>query len=199
MPTPELTATDHLREQILEALLQLVAFDGWTESAMREAAAAAGLSDDELILAAPGGVDDLVEAFFDDAGRQMVQSMETADLSSMKIRERVSLGVEAYLDALSPNKDAVRKAVARTLARPWTGLSPVQRAWRVADAIWTTLGDTSNDFNYYSKRTILSGVIASTLTAWLGSEDMDTAKSFLANRIENVMAFEAFKARFKRA
>ena len=199
MPTPELTATDHLREQILEALLPLVAFDGWTESAMREAAAAAGLSDDELILAAPGGVDDLVEAFFDDAGRQMVQSMETADLSSMKIRERVSLGVEAYLDALSPNKDAVRKAVARTLARPWTGLSPVQRAWRVADAIWTTLGDTSNDFNYYSKRTILSGVIASTLTAWLGSEDMDTAKSFLANRIENVMAFEAFKARFKRA
>jgi ubiquinone biosynthesis protein COQ9 len=38
------------------------------------------------------------------------------------------------------------------------------------DAIWTALGDTSDDLNWYTKRATLSGVYSATVLYWLGDE-----------------------------
>ncbi len=61
------------------------------------------------------------------------------------------------------------------------------------------MGDPSTDFNFYSKRAILSGVWSTTFARWLGddSEDEAATKEFLAARIDNVMQFEKFKARLR--
>jgi len=61
--------------------------------------------------------------------------------------------------------------------------------WRTADVIWTWAGDTSDDYNKYTKRGLLSGVIASTMTYWLQdqSDDLVKTRDFLNNRIENVL------------
>jgi ubiquinone biosynthesis protein COQ9 len=62
--------------------------------------------------------------------------------------------------------------------------------------IWTTLGDPSDDVNWYTKRAILSGVYSATLLYWLG-DDSDGHRAtweFLARRIDNVMGFEKLKA-----
>jgi ubiquinone biosynthesis protein COQ9 len=71
--------------------------------------------------------------------------------------------------------------------------------WRTADRIWRALGDTSTDGNYYSKRAILSGVIASTYARWFADEspDHEATWTFLDARIANVMQFEKFKAQLK--
>ena len=62
-----ITPSDAIRSRWLAALLPEVAFDGWTQAAARAAADKAGLSEGEQALAAPGGVMDLIEAFFDQA------------------------------------------------------------------------------------------------------------------------------------
>ena len=61
--------------------------------------------------------------------------------------------------------------------------------------MWRWAGDTATDYNYYSKRLILSGVIASTRLYWFDddSEDFVQNPRFL-ERIENVMQFEKVKA-----
>ena len=68
--------------------------------------------------------------------------------------------------------------------------------WRTADHIWRALGDTSTDENFYSKRAILSGVLASTYARWFSDDSPDNAATwaFLDARIENVMQFEKAKA-----
>ena len=65
--------------------------------------------------------------------------------------------------------------------------------------IWRALGDSSTDENYYSKRAILAGVIASTAARWMLDDSADGAPTwaFLDARIENVMQFERFKTRLK--
>ena len=62
--------------------------------------------------------------------------------------------------------------------------------------MWRWAGDTATDYNYYSKRLILSGVIASTRLYWFDddSEDFAKTRTFLERRIENVMQFEKVKA-----
>jgi ubiquinone biosynthesis protein COQ9 len=68
-----------------------------------------------------------------------------------------------------------------------------------ADAIWTKLGDTSDDINWYSKRAILSGVYGSTLLFWLGdtSDGYAATWAFLERRISNVMQFEKLKSQVR--
>ena len=68
--------------------------------------------------------------------------------------------------------------------------------YRSVDRMWRAVGDTSTDFNFYTKRAILAGVYWATLMRWFTdqSEDEAETKAFLDARIENVMQFEKFKA-----
>jgi ubiquinone biosynthesis protein COQ9 len=68
--------------------------------------------------------------------------------------------------------------------------------WETADAIWTALGDTSDDVNWYTKRATLAGVYSSTVLYWLGddSEGRAATWAFLDRRIEDVMRIEKAKA-----
>jgi ubiquinone biosynthesis protein COQ9 len=62
------------------------------------------------------------------------------------------------------------------------------------------IGDNSEDYNWYSKRTILSAVYASTVLYWLGdnSEGSEETWHFLDRRIEDVMKIESVKAQLKK-
>jgi ubiquinone biosynthesis protein COQ9 len=116
----------------------------------------------------------------------------------MKIRQRVKAAVQVRLEAQAPYKDAAR-AMTRALANPLRAPEAARLLWRSADRIWRVLGDVSTDENFYSKRAILSGVLAATYTHWFSdtSEDHESTWAFLDARIENVMQFEKFKAGLK--
>ena len=60
-------------------------------------------------------------------------------------------------------------------------------------------GDTSTDFNHYTKRMTLGAVYGSTLLVWLDdkSEGWSDTAAFLDRRIDDVMRFEKFKAEWR--
>ena len=69
--------------------------------------------------------------------------------------------------------------------------------WGTSNKIWTALGDTSTDYNWYTKRATLSGVYSSTVLYWLGDNSPDHAATweFLDRRIGDVMQIEKVKAK----
>jgi ubiquinone biosynthesis protein COQ9 len=115
----------------------------------------------------------------------------------LKMRERIRRGVEARLDAAIADQAATRRW-AGFLALPLNLPLALRLTWESADRIWRWAGDTATDENHYSKRAILSGILISTLAIRLngGSE---AASEYLGARIENVMAFEKWKAGVKPA
>ena len=68
--------------------------------------------------------------------------------------------------------------------------------WATADLIWTTLGDSAQDVNWYTKRATLVAVYGTTLLYWLGDDSVgaEATWAFLDRRIADVMAFEKVKA-----
>lgn len=186
------------RARILEVFPAHAAEKGWTETAFRAAAEEAGLSEGEAQLACPRGAFSLFDAFAARADAAMLEAMEDLDLPAMRIRDKVRAAVRLRLEAQAPYKQAAR-AMTRALARPDRAPEAARLLWRTADHIWRALGDTSTDGNYYSKRAILSGVLASTYARWFAdtSPDQEETWAFLDARIENVMQFEKFKARLK--
>ena len=192
--SPEADApSDRIRARLLDAILALAGEEGWTKAAMDRAGKAAGLSEGEVELAAPNGVRDLMEAHSRRVAKAVHDGLVAADLTGIKIREKVRRGVLAYLAELEPHKAAVKRAS----GSPLGAANGPTSLWQAADAIWSGLGDTSTDGNWYSKRLILSGVIGSTTLVWLGADDREAVESFLDRRIENVMQFEKAKAETK--
>jgi ubiquinone biosynthesis protein COQ9 len=65
--------------------------------------------------------------------------------------------------------------------------------------MWRIAGDTSNDFNHYTKRMTLGAVYGSTLLVWRDdeSEGWSETAAFLDRRIDDVMRFEKFKAEWR--
>jgi ubiquinone biosynthesis protein COQ9 len=192
------TPSARFRALILDAFPAHAARQGWTDAAFKAAVAEAGLSEGEAALACPRGAFDLFDAFAARADQAMLERLEELDLAAMKIRQRVRAAVQVRLEAQAPYKDAAR-AMTRALAHPLRAPEAARLLWRTADHIWRALGDTSTDENFYSKRAILSGVLASTYARWFSddSPDHEATWGFLDARIENVMQFEKLKARLK--
>jgi ubiquinone biosynthesis protein COQ9 len=187
--------SDLFGERLLDAMLEIAPEAGWTESGLAKAAAKAGLTDGQVQLATPNGIGDLLDLL----GKQAAQAAEARlvqpDIAGMKVREKVATAVRAWLAFLEPHKEAVKRAA----GSPANVLTGPRGLWTAADAIWAGLGDKSTDYNWYTKRMILSGVIGSTLVAWLGTDDPVQVNAFLDRRIENVMQFEKFKGEIREA
>jgi ubiquinone biosynthesis protein COQ9 len=189
-----------LKARVLAAALPLAAFDGFTDKTLATAAKDAGVAKDAATRLFPHGAPSLVEAWSDDADARMSESLAATDLKAMKIRARIAAAVTARIAALGPHKEAARRAAAFLTLPPQAALG-AKLVWRTVDAMWRAAGDTATDFNFYTKRGILAGVYTSTMARWFtdtSEGEADTAR-FLADRIENVMTFEKFKAQAKEA
>jgi len=192
------TPSARFRARILEAFPAHAARLGWTDAAFKAACAEVQLSEGEAALACPRGAVDLFDAFADRADQAMLEALDDLDLPAMRIRDKVRAAVQLRLEAQAPYKEAAR-AMTRALSRPSRAPEASRLIWRTADRIWRALGDTSTDENFYTKRAILSAVLASTYARWFADNSPDHADTwaFLDARIENVMQFEKFKARLK--
>ena len=187
-----------LREAVLAAALPHAAFDGFTDSLLQKAGAEAGVAKTELKRLFEEGPLSLIEFYSSWADTEMEKRL--GDLKTMKIRERIALAVKTRLAVLKPHKEAARRAAA-LLSLPMHAALGAKLMYRTVDAMWRAAGDTSTDFNFYTKRGILAGVYGSTAMRWFNdtSTDEKITDDFLAARIENVMQFEKFKAKAKDA
>lgn len=188
---------DAARAALLREALPEAAFDGWSESTLRRAAEAAGYNAGEVELYCPGGVLDLLETWSrnaDEAARVQIEHS-----GANRIRDKVSQGVLLRLGQYDGEEEAASRARARLLL-PDAMDRGARLLWSTSDMIWKAIGDTSTDANFYSKRTILSGVYASTLAIWLDERDPDKpkTKAFLDRRIDNVMQIEKAKAQWRK-
>jgi ubiquinone biosynthesis protein COQ9 len=189
-----------IRAAVVAAALSDVAFDGFTDAVLAKAGKTAGLEKAVLERLFPEGVRSLIEAYSVSADGEMERLLAEMDLGKMKIRQRIAAAVLARLSILKPNKEAARRAAA-TLSLPMHAGLGAKLMYQTVDAMWRAVGDTSTDFNFYTKRGILAGVYGATLVRWFNdtSEDEKATQEFLAARIENVMQFEKFKANAKKA
>ncbi|MCB6177774.1 COQ9 family protein [Rhodobacter sp. Har01] len=184
---------DERKERILDAALVHVPFDGWSEGTLRAAAAD---SDTPLALARalyPRGGVDLALAYHARGDREMIRALAASDLLAMRFRDRVAHAVRLRLAAA--DRELVRRG-STLFSLPIYAADGARAIWGTADAIWTALGDTSEDLAWYTKRASLSAVYGATVLFWLGddSPDHQTTWDFLDRRIEGVMRFEKAKA-----
>ncbi|WP_293446215.1 COQ9 family protein [Planktotalea sp.] len=183
-----------VKEQLLDAALIHVAFDGWSDATFDAAVQDADVAPELAHVACPRGVLDLAIAYHLRADVEMLARFEREDVSALRYSEKVTTLVQFRLEAVS-DKEAVRRGTT-LFTLPHHAADGAKLIWGTAGAIWNALGDTSTDSNWYTKRATLSAVYSSTVLFWLGdtSEEHADTWAFLERRIDDVMRFEKVKA-----
>lgn len=188
---------DEIRATLAPSIASNAAFDGWSDVARDFAAEGVGVHPDVARLAFKDGAVQMIDAWFASVDEAMIAAFTAEEIAAMKIRERIARLVEARLDAMRPDRESLRRALA-ILALPQNIGTAARLGWRSVDRIWRRAGDIAVDYNHYTKRAILLGVYTATVTVFLDDESDDLAdtRAFLQRRIDGIMRFEKAKAGF---
>tara|TARA_Y100001001_G_C7972031_1_gene296265 strand:+ start:690 stop:1346 length:657 start_codon:yes stop_codon:yes gene_type:complete len=191
-------SVSEIQEKILMQALPQAAQRGWIQSVLTLATEDAGYEREMAVAVFPEGIADLAAYFSDWTDQKMLDALQDIDAEDLKIRARVAKGVMARFRALEPHRDALKQA-AKFWAVPHRSFRAKQLIWSTADHIWNWAGDTATDYNRYTKRGLLSGVIGATTLYWLSQNESDLAKveTFLKARIENVLKIGQSISKFK--
>lgn len=194
----EVLTEEEARRRMLELASDNITFDGFSDLAFRTTANDAGVSIELAKSAFPKGIHDLGVEMHMAADRKLQERLAAENMDGLRYSEKVARAVMLRLEIAASTKEAVRRA-ASYFALPQNAGAGAKCIWNTADTIWNALGDTSDDLNWYSKRTILSAVYSSSLLYWLGDDTPDLAKTkaFVDRRIANVMQFEKTKSEIK--
>ena len=187
-----------LRRQLALAVGENAVFDGWTRQAVDSASGQLGIDPVQARLAMPKTQPGMIDVYIQEVDRALEAYFTPERLASLKIRDKIRSLVWRRLEIMAPAREAVRRALA-ILAMPQNLPLALRASWRTADLMWRIAGDTSTDFNHYTKRMTLAAVYGSTLLAWLDdqSEGWTDTAAFLDRRIDDVMKFEKFKAEWR--
>ena len=186
---------DELRLALAPGIARAAVFDGWSEVALGEAAAAAGVDPAVARLAFPGRALDMIDAWIAATDARMEAAFADGRLATLKVRERIRTLLLFRLDAAAGQEESLRRALALQ-AMPQNLTRTAHIAWRSADLMWRLAGDTATDYNHYTKRLLLAGIYSTTLLTFIDddSEGKAQTRAFLDRRIDEVMRFEKAKA-----
>lgn len=190
---------DQIKDALLDAALPHVVFDGWGAATFAAAVADSGVDPTVADAICPRGAVDLALAFHTRGDEAMRAELRRVDLSAMRFRDKVAFAIRTRLEQVADDKDAVRRGTT-LFALPQYAPDGARAIWDTADAIWDTLGDPSDDLNWYTKRATLSGVYAATVLFWLGdtSDGHADTWAFVDRRIEDVMRIEGVKSTIRK-
>lgn len=190
-----LSPLEKLRHQLALAVGENAVFDGWTRQAVDSAARELGIDVVQARLAIPKTQVGMIEIYIQEVDRALEAWFTLERRQGMKIREMIRSLVWRRLEIMEPAREAVRRAIS-ILAMPQNVPLALRLSWRTADLMWRIAGDSSTDFNHYTKRMTLGAVYGSTLLIWLDDRNENWAETaaFLDRRIDGVIRFERYKS-----
>lgn len=178
--------TQQATEILLLALRYANEGQSWNEELLSAVEAELDSPDMTIKALFPNGVQDLAHYLSLWADQEMLVQLQSD--GDMRIRDKVHHAVWTRLMILQPYREAL-KQVTKYWVRPDRGFQAGHVIWETADTIWDWAGDTSVDYNRYTKRGLLCGVISATTLFFMRdkSTNFEASQAFLTRKIEAVV------------
>ena len=176
------------RKTILNRALIDIENSGFNEKMLLNAAKNCKISEGKLGRLFPEGIFELKQYYFSEIDEQMLQKIKTQNYENIRVRDKIFNGVLIRLDLFTKNKTSIKYIFVSESSNP---IKSLKHLWRTSDLIWKSAGDSSTDYNHYTKRLLLSWVYITTLICWLNdkSRNINNTKLFLNRRIDEVLEF----------
>ena len=150
---------DEIKKQLLKRALVHVPFEGWSQDVLERAATEEGFDASYGWRLFPSGPMEAVSFWSHLLDQEMLQALPSPE--TLRVREKVTLAVRTRLALLTPYREASRKT-ATFLSLPHHIARGTRLLYQTINEIWYYAGDTSTDYNFYTKRGLLAWVYSST-------------------------------------
>jgi len=174
-----------LKNDVLFSIIEILPYEAFDINIISKACKNIGLQSEYANLLFPNGRAEFLEVFRDYIDEIMVERIKN-ELSEVKsITSRISESLKIRFEILDKYKIIIPKIIA-FYSMPWNHLKLYPYTWKSMNLIWRTAGnDKSTDFNYYTKRGLLTGVYWATLLYWLSDEstNYESTHDFLNRKL----------------
>ena len=176
------------QDKLANLFIQEVPKFGWSRETLLHCAKKQKLSTPNLALIFPSFEYDVLKYLIAQNNSLVEKNYNSFNNTRLKTRDKIKTIMELKFDSNAYLKDALPEML-KFLLRPGNIFMSIKMLHQNSDFIWKLAGDKSNDFNYYSKRGLLSMVYLATLIYWLNDKSNKGigTKNFISKSVDGIV------------
>ena len=153
------------------------------------------ISEEDFYYFFPDKTKSLCNFFLSNLQLRLEKKIKNKIKNEKSISKRVNFILFELISLLNEDKD-ISLYFLNYISRKPTYLKKI--SIKFSDRVWRLLEDKSVDFNYYTKRLILSQILINSILYWRGSNDLNKTQIFIEKQIFLLGKFGYYKSNFKK-
>jgi len=183
------------RLKILKFAKIVVADDGLTSNTFKNISKKYNLNIDEINLLFPGGKNEFLHFVLEQLNIDLENYCKKLDLIRLPVHKRIRKILLSKINIMDKEKKFYKK-IFLSLLIPKKNFSLPNKLYKSVDQIWFIAGDTSVDFNFYTKRLILAGIYSRVIFFFFNNNNQALLEDLLDSSLKRVSKIPELKTKF---
>ena len=184
------------RQVVLRFAKEFVSEKGFTKNCLENISKKYGLNTDEADLLFPQGNIDLIKFALEQLNNDLEVYCRQIDLIRLPIHKRIRKVLLSKISLMNKDKPFYR-SIFLNLLIPKKNFSLSSQLYNSVDQLWFIAGDSSTDFNFYTKRLILSGIYSRVMLFFFNNNNQEELENILDESLKRVSKIPEIKSKLK--
>ena len=184
------------RQVVLRFAKEFVSEKGLTKNCLENISKKYGLNTDETDLLFPQGNIDLIKFALEQLNNDLEVYCRQIDLIRLPIHKRIRKVLLSKISLMNKDKPFYR-SIFLNLLIPKKNFSLSSQLYNSVDQLWFIAGDSSTDFNFYTKRLILSGIYSRVMLFFFNNNNQEELENILDKSLKRVSKIPEIKSKLK--
>ena len=184
------------RQVVLRFAKEFVSENGLTKNCLENISKKYGLNTDETDLLFPQGNIDLIKFALEQLNNDLEVYCRQIDLIRLPIHKRIRKVLLSKISLMNKDKPFYR-TIFLNLLIPKKNFSLSSQLYNSVDQLWFIAGDSSTDFNFYTKRLILSGIYSRVMLFFFNNNNQEELENILDESLKRVSKIPEIKSKLK--
>ena len=184
------------RQVVLRFAKEFVSEKGLTKNCLENISKKYGLNTDETDLLFPQGNIDLIKFALEQLNNDLEVYCRQIDLIRLPIHKRIRKVLLSKISLMNKDKPFYR-SIFLNLLIPKKNFSLSSQLYNSVDQLWFIAGDSSTDFNFYTKRLILSGIYSRVMLFFFNNNNQEELENILDESLKRVSRIPEIKSKLK--
>ena len=184
------------RLEVLKFAKIFVSEKGFSKNSLESISKKYGLDINETELLFPEGNIDLIKFTLEQLDNELEEYCRKIDLIRLPVHKRIKKVLLSKIFLMNKNKLFYR-SIFFNLLIPKKKFSLSSQLYNSVDQIWFIAGDSSTDFNFYTKRLILSVIYSRIMLFFFNNNNQQELEDILDESLQRVSKIPEIKSKLK--
>ena len=184
------------RLEVLKYAKIFISEKGLNKNSLENISKRYGLNINEIEVLFPEGNIDLIKFTLEQLNKELEEYCKKIDLIRLPVHKRIKKVLLSKISLMNKNKLFYR-SIFLNLLIPKKNFSLSNQLYNSVDQIWFIAGDSSTDFNFYTKRLILSGIYSRVILFFFNNNNQEELENILDESLKRVSKIPEIKSKLK--